>query len=157
MESTVKLIKDKLTLNMAFSESSIHATTAGSWISQSVAMSAIYFTHTLYPIVLLLLFFALFAAHGVLTASTDTSISRPPPNITGPGGKPLPDTRTSTEKKAQLPAFSITKRLSFIWLSVGLVLTFFGNAANIIVHALTEEWWCGEAAAVSSSKQQKLQ
>lgn len=97
---------------------------------------------------LLLLFLILLLAHGISTASEDTTISRPPPNVTGPGGKPLPDTRAAKSDRPKEPAFSPSKRLLFKWLSALMIVTFIGNGMNIVIHALTVTWWCGEATAV---------
>lgn len=153
METPFSFVSDDLVLaNMAAVQVSGHmAANNASLIPEDAALAMIYYTDTAYPIVLLILFIGLLAAHGILTASADTSVTRPPPNVTGPGGKPLPDTRAARNRRSKAPPFSLTKRLSFIWLSAGLVLTFFGDGTNIIAHALAEEWWCGEAAAVGHS------
>jgi ATP-binding cassette, subfamily B, vacuolar membrane transporter HMT1/ACLQ len=131
---------------------------SGSWISHDRAEDVLYYTHFAYPIVLLFLFIVVFAAHGIMTASTDVV---PPVHslVTGPGGKPLPNTPLPRERRTKRPGFSYAKRLVFVWLSVGLIFTFIGNALNIVVHALTERndgWWCGEATTVSDTHTSNL-
>jgi ATP-binding cassette, subfamily B, vacuolar membrane transporter HMT1/ACLQ len=111
----------------------------------------LHYTHFLYPIVLLLFFGVGFAIHGVISAGNGPTLP-PPPNVTGPGGKPLPTRRPSKVKVPQKESVSTIKRLLFIWIGSGLIATFVGNAINIVVRVLVERkdgWWCGEATAVS--------
>src|SRR5271167_3551798 len=78
---------------------------ASPWISNPRAQDVLYYTHFAYPIVLFFLFVALFAAHGILTASTD-STRRAPLTVTGPGGKPLPNTPPPRTKRPKKPVFN---------------------------------------------------
>jgi hypothetical protein len=130
----------------------VHAATIKSPLIPTIwAERIIHYTQFIYPIILLLVFVVGFAIHGVITAGNDPT-SPPPPNVTGPGGKPLPTRRPSRTKVPQKENVNVVKRLLFIWIGFGLVATFIGNAINIVVHALVKRrdgWWCGEATAVS--------
>jgi len=93
-----------------------------------------------------------FTAHSIWTAeSTDDSAE---PILTGPGGKPLPQSARKSEeekRKRKSQDFSPVRKLLFLWLSAGILATFLGNAINIVVHALDKRengWWCGEATAI---------
>lgn len=128
-----------------------HAPTKSPLISPIWAGQILHYTQILYPVFLLVLFAVGFVIHGVITAGNDPALP-PPPNVTGPGGKPLPMRRPSKAKVPQKENVGTIKRLLFIWLVSGVIATFVGNAANIVVHALVkrdEGWWCGEATAVS--------
>lgn len=151
MDSPVSYVSDNLVM-VALNATGECRLMSGnsSFISAYTACMMEEYTHTLYPIILLVLFIGLLATHGIVNASADPSVTRPPPNVTGPGGKPLPDTRAARNRRLEKPSFTVTQKLSFIWISAILIMTFFGNATNIVVHALVEEWWCGEAAAVSA-------
>jgi ATP-binding cassette, subfamily B, vacuolar membrane transporter HMT1/ACLQ len=123
-----------------------------SWISNKRAEEVLYWTQLLYPILLFFLFVILFAAHGIITASTDAIPSRPL-TVTGPGGKPLPNTPPPREKRPKKPVFNDMKRLVFQYFAAGQIITFFGNTTIIGLHALVQYsakgWWCGEATVVS--------
>lgn len=112
-------------------------------------------THFNYPWLLLLIFLAAFITNSVLTAESSADIDEPA--VLGPGGKPLPRSAKKlkeAKEKKKLKDFSPYRKLLFIWLSAGLIITFVANATNIIVHALTKRengWWCGEATAVSDN------
>jgi ATP-binding cassette, subfamily B, vacuolar membrane transporter HMT1/ACLQ len=122
---------------------------AHSWISHHRAEDVLYYTHFAYPIVLFILFVALFAAHGILTASTDYTRSAPL-TITGPGGKPLPNTPPPRTKRPKKPVFNNGKRIVFKCFHIGLIFTFGGNATIVCLRALANRgWWCGEATAAS--------
>lgn len=111
-------------------------------------------THFNYPWILLVVFLISFITHSILTAEPSDQSG---PMLTGPGGKPLPRSvrRTRQDKdKLKLQDFSPVRKLLFLWLSAGILVTFLGNAINIVVHALDKRengWWCGEATAVSIS------
>ncbi len=125
------------------------------WVSKSAAQEVLLYTHFSYPIILLAVFLIAFTAHSVLTASKDATVAACP-DQTGPGGKPLPrNTAPSAKEQLQKQAldFSPRRKLVFHWLSLGIVVTFVGNAANVIFHALykrEDNWWCGESVAVSN-------
>jgi hypothetical protein len=110
--------------------------------------------HFHYAWVLFVVFLAAFIANSILSAEPSSESKEPV--LLGPGGKPLPrSTRKTKEEreKKKLKDFSPGRKLLFFYLSAGLLATFVANAANIIIHALTESenggWWCGEATAVS--------
>jgi hypothetical protein len=144
-----------LHLNMATAVNPVATVkSVSSSISSHQAVQVLYWTQLLYPIVLFFLFVFLFAAYGIITASTD-SVPSPPLTVTGPGGKPLPNTPPPREKRPKKPVFNDMKRLVFQYLAAGQIITFFGNAIIIGLHALMEYnnkgWWCGEATVVSIS------
>ena len=109
--------------------------------------------HFNYPWVLLVVFLATFIVNSILSVPLAATVVEPA--ITGPGGKPLPrnakKSKEEKEKRRQQD-FSPVRKLVFIYLSAGVILTFIGSAINILVHALTKRengWWCGEATSVS--------
>lgn len=110
--------------------------------------------HFNYPWVLLLVFLASFVTNTIVTAQpSSTSVE---PTVTGPGGKPLPRSAKKAKEereKLKLQDFDHSRKRIFLYLSAGLILTFFASAANIILHALEpgSGWWCGEATIVSSN------
>ena len=122
------------------------------WVSNNTAQAILTYVHYAYPIVLLLLFLLAFTIHSVLTASKD-DVVEPVPDQTGPGGKPLPRniSPSARKQKQKVLDFSPARKLVFGWLSIGVILTFLGNAVTVIVHALVEkthEWWCGQSTVV---------
>jgi hypothetical protein len=104
-----------------------------------------------YPIALLVFFIGAFAAQSVLAAPPKDDDEQAPPRVQyGPGGKPLP-VRSQSFKRVVQRDFSRPRKLVFEWLSVALCLTWLGNAAVVIVHALYDResgWWCGQAPTV---------
>ncbi|ESZ98407.1 putative Heavy metal tolerance protein [Sclerotinia borealis F-4128] len=108
-------------------------------------------THFNYPWILLVVFLASFITHSILTAEYSDESG---PMLTGPGGKPLPRSVRKTKQdrdKLKSQDFSPVRKLLFLWLSAGILVTFLGNAINIVVHALDKRengWWCGEATAI---------
>ena len=120
----------------------------------SMAQQVMIYIHYASPIILLVFFLVAFTAHSILTASKEDVIQVETAQ-TGPGGKPLPRTsspiaRAAAREKKALD-FSPSRKLLFTWLSVGVVLTFLGNAGTVIVHALLDRkdsWWCGQAVVV---------
>lgn len=107
------------------------------------------YTHFSSPIILLALFLIAFTAHSIITSSKD-AVVQPSTSRTGPGGKPLPNKAKETRRKNVLD-FSHARKLLFVWLSVGVIVTFVANAAVVILHAVLdrkENWWCGESVAV---------
>jgi hypothetical protein len=106
-----------------------------------------------YPIFLLFFFLFVFTARSILAATSNDDEEQAPPKIQyGPGGKPLP-IRTQSFRRVVPQDFSRPRKLVFEWLSVALCLTWMGNAAVVIVHALCnrniDAWWCGPAPTVS--------
>ena len=118
-----------------------------------MAQDIMVYTHYASPIILLVFFLVAFTAHSILTAPKE-DVVQAEPSQTGPGGKPLPRTSSPTAKAAREKKaldFSPSRKLLFTWLSVGVVLTFLGNAATVIVHAVLDRkdnWWCGQAVVV---------
>ena len=118
-----------------------------------MAQDIMVYTHYASPIILLVFFLVAFTAHSILTAPKE-DVVQAESSQTGPGGKPLPRTSSPTAKAAREKKaldFSPSRKLLFTWLSVGVVLTFLGNAATVIVHAVLDRkdnWWCGQAVVV---------
>jgi len=112
-----------------------------------------------YPWVLLVIFLVAFVANSVLTAESSTTVE---PIVTGPGGKPLPRSNKKSKEERErrkLKDFSPIRKLIFVWLSAAVIITFVGNAVNIVAHALDEReegWWCGEAPAVSGVRYESV-
>jgi hypothetical protein len=121
------------------------------WLSAKIASRILLYIHFAYPVVLLVFFLVAFTANSIITASPVAELS----NSNGPGGKPLPASRTAVglggPRKSQVEVSPLRKTL-FSWLSVAVIVSFIGNAINVIVHSLTERgWWCGESVAVSTT------
>src|SRR5580700_4466203 len=83
-------------------------TTKSPLIPLALAQRILRYTHFLYPIVLLAIFGVAFAIHGVISAGNGPTLP-PPPNVTGPGGKPLPTRRPSKAKVPQKESVSTIK------------------------------------------------
>lgn len=115
--------------------------------------NTLHITHFAYPLVLLVLFLALFIRSSIKDSTRTQTVSAT--NLKGPGGKPLPPSSRPSSNGPPKPVddgFGRIRSLLFCWLSVGIIFTFLGNAANIIVHALVERekgWWAGSASVVS--------
>lgn len=127
-------------------------TDAKQWVSSGSAQDLLLYVHFAYPPALLALFLVAFTVHSIATASKDTTITAST-DQTGPGGKPLPkNTGTSARSKmTEITDFSRARKLLFDLLSVGVILTFVGNAVVVILHALIhrkDNWWCGQSVAV---------
>lgn len=119
------------------------------WVSNRTAQDILVYTHFSSPIILLALFLIAFTAHSIIT-SEDVAVVEPSTSRTGPGGKPLPPNTKGKRRKNALD-FSHARKLLFIWLSVGVSVTFVANAGVVILHAVLkreENWWCGESVAV---------
>jgi hypothetical protein len=124
---------------------------SGKWIhNQAAAQKALEVLQFAYPIFLLFFFLLAFAARSVYAAPKDEDEQAPPRVQYGPGGKPLP-IRSQSFRKIVPRDFSRPRKLVFEWLSVGLCLTWIGNATVVIFHAVYDRekhWWVGEAATV---------
>lgn len=119
------------------------------WVSNKVAQEILVYIHYSSPVILLAFFLIAFTAHSIATASDEHAV-KPATDRLGPGGKPLPQ-NTRGKPKAKALDFSRGRKLLFNWLSVGTILSFLGNAAVVILHAVIERkdnWWCGQAVAV---------
>lgn len=130
----------------------VDKSTAGKWISNSLAEKIIEPIQFAYPVALLVLFLVLFTAYGIITASSGDAQISTLTKITGPGGKPLPNNPRASKDKKDSHAFTLMQRLLFNWLAGGIILTFLANSINVLAHALAERkdgWWCGQATVVS--------
>ena len=119
------------------------------WVSNRIAQDILVYTHFSSPIILLALFLIAFTIHSILTSSDDGG-EQPSSPQTGPGGKPLPSKAKGKRRKGPLD-FSHARKLLFIWVSVGIAITFVANAGVVILHAILDRknnWWCGESVAV---------
>lgn len=129
-----------------------HSSGSGSNGTFNSATPVLELVHFNYPWVILVIFLASFLTNGILTAESSKPANVP--TVTGPGGKPLPSSvRKSREEREKLKKqeFSPLRKLLFFYLSVGVILSFLANAANIMLHALSEResgWWCGEATII---------
>lgn len=124
------------------------------WVSNQAAQSILTYTHFAYPLILLAFFLvattlrSIYAVHNHNTNdNADAAV------VLGPGGKPLPQKTTLSRsvEHGELD-FSRPRKLLFEWISLGVVMTFAGNAITVITHSLyarKEEWWCGQAVVVS--------
>lgn len=134
------------------STSTVMAASGPSAVNQT-SQVVLTFTHFAAPILLLALFLVTFVAHSIATASENDTV-QPITSQTGPGGKPLPRNTSPAAKakqKSKVLDFSPARKLLFTWLSIGLILTFVGNAGVVIVHALVkrkDNWWCGQSVVV---------
>jgi len=108
-----------------------------------------------YPAVVLGIFLICFITYGVVTAPDDSDKVKVHP-MRGPGGRPLPARRQSAnqiKEAARVRDFSPSAKLIFRMLTLGVLVTFVGNAASIILQTIIyrrQEWWPGQAAVVSS-------
>jgi hypothetical protein len=119
------------------------------WVSNRTAQDILVYTHFSSPIILLALFLIAFTAHSIITSSDEAAVE-PSTYRTGPGGKLLPPNTKGKRRKNALD-FSHARKLLFIWLSVGVSVTFVANAGVVILHAVLDRkdnWWCGESVAV---------
>ena len=137
-----------------------HGSGSGSNGTLSSTTPVLEIVHFNYPWVILVIFLASFLTNSILTAESSKPANVP--TVTGPGGKPLPSSvRKSREERERLKKqeFSPVRKLVFFYLSVAVILSFLANAANIMLHALSEResgWWCGEATTVSDDVLVKL-
>ncbi|KAI1375920.1 hypothetical protein F4677DRAFT_454778 [Hypoxylon crocopeplum] len=112
-------------------------------------------TQYLYPDLLLLAFIVIGATHSVYIAVRKEDVVIP--NVTGPGGKPLPVTkrRRSDDDAPEPNEFSPLTRRFFQYCMVLVTLTFFAAGGAIAARALIHRsadgehgWWCGEPKTV---------
>lgn len=122
------------------------------WVSDPRAQGLLTYLQIIYPIALILLFVAVFTIRSIVTARNDND-DTPHSDQLGPGGKPLPWKSQKDKSEANAVDFSRPRKLLFISLQAGVLLSICGNIALVIFHALLEReqrWWCGQAATVSS-------
>ena len=131
-----------------------HVSSTQPWVSNQTAQRILTTTQNAYSPIILAIFLVSFMIHSIVTASQKTTLE-PSPTQFGPGGKPLPR-KSPKPSRSSLNAeqlnFSPRTQFIFRWLSVGVLLTFFLNAVNVISHTIVERgsnWWCGQATVVS--------
>jgi hypothetical protein len=124
------------------------------WLSADAAGAILDFLQYAYPIVILFFFIFAFGAHSIASGKAAAKAAAKANSARkvqyGPGGKPLP-VRSQSFKKVLPKDFSPSRKLVFEWLTVGVLLTYIGNATVVILHAIVyrrENWWCGEAVTV---------
>ncbi|KAK3066294.1 ATP-binding cassette-type vacuolar membrane transporter Hmt1, partial [Teratosphaeriaceae sp. CCFEE 6253] len=120
------------------------------WVSDPLAQSILAAVQIAAPILLLLLYVITFTVRSVVTARNE-HVHTDEAEQLGPGGKPLPKKKQKEPNVALAYDFSKPRKLLFEWLSVGVLATFAGNIAVVIVHALVERgerWWCGQAPTI---------
>jgi ATP-binding cassette, subfamily B, vacuolar membrane transporter HMT1/ACLQ len=126
----------------------------GQTMPNSAARRFIDIFQLLYPVILLFFFLFAFCAQTIITSRRNSTGSV---ILYGPGGNPLPGRRTK-KPKADVEDFPRNQKLTFIWFSLLVCVTFVANAANVIVHALDARksgWWCGQPPVVSRQHRPK--
>lgn len=108
------------------------------------------------PIILLFFFLSVFTLRSILTADNANILDSVSARVEyGPGGKPLPTTKSTPDKKVLASLdFSRSRKLLFNWLSLFTACTFIANAAVVLLRTLIqrkEGWWCGKAYTVCRS------
>ncbi|KAK2733396.1 hypothetical protein FQN57_002136 [Myotisia sp. PD_48] len=108
------------------------------------------YTQMLYPIILLVIFCISFIARTVVSAQ---KIQPNVPEGTGPGGRPLPQRMRSAAVVTTRKTFDFSPaaKLTFKWLSLGVLLTLVADAAVNMTHVILrrrEQWWCGQSVVV---------
>ncbi|RKF62064.1 ABC transporter aclQ [Erysiphe neolycopersici] len=71
----------------------------------------------------------------------------------GPEGKPLPPSKQETEeciRRQKALDFDTPRKIIFLCLSIGVIVTFIANGAIIISYALSRQdgWWCGKSTGI---------
>lgn len=113
------------------------------------------YTQIAAPAIILVVFLVAFVTHGILNAppSDDVEVLAK----SGPGGRPLPKRRQSTQQVKEAVKtrdFSPNVKLLFNWLGLFALMTFAVDALLIVLQTIIhfrEKWWPGQAAVVSSS------
>jgi ATP-binding cassette, subfamily B, vacuolar membrane transporter HMT1/ACLQ len=122
--------------------------------SQATSRLILEYTKISAPAIVLVIFLAAFITHGIVTAppSDDVEVHA----TLGPGGRPLPKRRQSSQQvkeAAKFRDFSPSVKLLFNWLGLFALMTFAINAVLIILQSLIhfrEQWWPGQAAVVGT-------
>lgn len=110
-------------------------------------------THYASSILLIVSFLLAFTIHSIATSSEDSTLVAST-DQKGPGGKPLPQSksqRAKAQRKIQILEFNPMRKLLFTWISFGLMLSFVASAALAISHTVLDrgnDWWCGPDVAV---------
>ena len=122
-------------------------------VHDRTADAILLYIHYASPIILLVSFLLVFTVNSIATAAGDYTTAAPAVQ-TGPGGKPLPQSKSQkakAQRKILVLDFSPRRKLLFDWISLGVILTFVANAIIVISHALLDrehKWWCGPHVAV---------
>lgn len=123
------------------------------WVSDPRAQGLLTYLQIIYPIALLIIFVTAFTVRSIVTSRNDND-DTPQSDQLGPGGKPLPRKSSQDKSEANAIDFSRARKLLFISLQSGVLLSLLGNIALVIFHALLEReqrWWCGQAPTVRIS------
>ncbi|KKZ61041.1 hypothetical protein EMCG_00619 [[Emmonsia] crescens] len=108
------------------------------------------YTRSISPVIIVVVFLISFISRSVISAK---KIPVHPPAIqTGPGGRPLPKRMRSTAVFAPLVSdFSLNAKLTFKWLTVGVLLTFVADAVSTMTRVILYRqmhWWCGQSRVI---------
>lgn len=128
--------------------------TSAAGFSQPTTRRILGYTKIAAPAIVLVVFLAAFIIHGIVTAppSDDVEVHA----TLGPGGRPLPKRRQSSQQvkeAAKFRDFSPNVKLLFNWLGLFALMTFAVNSVLIILQSMIhfrEQWWPGQAAVVSA-------
>ncbi|KAF2494298.1 hypothetical protein BU16DRAFT_528418 [Lophium mytilinum] len=121
------------------------------WVGNHTTRRTLLVLQFAYPVILLFFFLLAFTIRSIRSASNATLNCEPV--VSGPGGKPLPNTDPTRNAPKGKVKDDVTRsqKLLFEWVSIGVALTFIGNFINVIVHAIysrEEEWWCGQSVVI---------
>ncbi|MCJ1479215.1 hypothetical protein MMC13_007900 [Lambiella insularis] len=125
-----------------------------SLVFNRTAEELLVFIHYASSILLIVSFLLAFTIHSIATSSKDSTLVASI-DQKGPGGKPLPQSKSQkakAQRKIQVLDFTPPRKLLFNWVSFGTILTFVASAALAISHTILDrehEWWCGRDVAVS--------
>ncbi|EQL37096.1 hypothetical protein BDFG_01393 [Blastomyces dermatitidis ATCC 26199] len=108
------------------------------------------YTRSISPVIIVVVFLLAFVSRSIISARKVPA--HPPAIRTGPGGRPLPTRMRSTAVFAPpVSDFSPNAKLTFKWLSVGVLLTFVADAAITMTHVIVDRqmhWWCGQSRVI---------
>ncbi|KAI9861420.1 MAG: hypothetical protein M1813_005317 [Trichoglossum hirsutum] len=126
------------------------------WLSAKIASRILLYIHFAYPVVLLVFFLVAFTANSIITASPVAELS----NSNGPGGKPLPASRTAVglggPRKSQVEIYVVSSVFLYSLILISLIDTHPSpTAAHLstwIVAAILEALLFGASVALYTSK-----
>ncbi|PGH09255.1 hypothetical protein GX51_00697 [Blastomyces parvus] len=108
------------------------------------------YTRSISPVIVVVVFLFAFISRSIISAKKTPP--HPPAIRTGPGGRPLPTRMRSTAVFApSVSDFSPNAKLTFKWLSVGVLLTFVADGAITMTHVIVDRqihWWCGQSRVI---------
>ena len=118
---------------------------------QNLAESVLFYAQIAYPFVLLVAFGVALGLHSILTSTTQEDVVHP--DVSGPGGRPLPVTkkRKTSVTASRAIALSQTARHVFQYGTAAVVISFLANGINICLHATAGGWWCNDEQIVRHS------